>query len=90
MNPEQSLTPLQVAQRELISVGVSSNPGLNANSAQINGLLMSARLNALVAMVGMGSPEFEKLFEAECLAQVLKLTDQIKAINATPKLVLAN
>jgi hypothetical protein len=87
---EIALTPLQVAQRELLAAGVSSSPADNANAAQINGLLMSCRVSALVELVGQGSPDFQKLFDEACLAQVQKLTEQIKAINVKPKIALAS
>lgn len=86
---DSELTPLQQAQRELLAVGVSSNPAQNAQNALINGLLMSCRLNALIAMVGQGSPEFQKLFDDECLSQAQRLIEQIKALNSKPRIALA-
>lgn len=88
MDPE--LTPLQQAQRDLLAVGVSGDNNQNAQGAQANGLLMSCRLNALIAMVGQNSPEFQKLFDEECLSQLTKLTEQIKARIAQPRIALAS
>ena len=75
---EPELTPLQQAQKELLCVGVARDTNSNAHSAQANGLLLSCRLSALVELVGQGSPDFQKLFDEECLSQVKKLTEQIK------------
>lgn len=86
---ETALTPLQIAQQELLSVGVARDNNSNAQSAQANGLLMSCRLSALVELVGQGSPEFQKLFDEECLSQVKALTEKIKAQNSQPRIALA-
>lgn len=89
-NGSTELTELQKAQQELLSIGISGNPAENANAAQANGMLMSVRLNALIEVVGQGSPEFVKLLDDQCLIEIRKLIDQIKAIRSKPRIALAS
>lgn len=89
LNSSDEKTPMQVAQERLLAAAGSTDGRLMAPTAYINGILMSARLSALIEMVGMNSPEFQKLYDATILTHLEKLAEQLKAQNVKPKIQLA-
>lgn len=75
---ELELTELQKAQQTLLTVASTINPPAMLPSAYINGILLAARLGALVDVVGLGDPAFQQAYDAALLAQMQKLTENIQ------------
>lgn len=83
-------TPLQLAQERLLGVSTQIDPRSMLPTAYVNGVLLAARLNALIDCVGMGDPAFQQAYDSALLAQMEKLSGAIEAQNAQPKIQIAS
>jgi hypothetical protein len=85
-----SKTPLQLAQERLLGASMNIDPRSMLPTAYVNGVLLAARLNALIDCVGCGDPRFQQAFDAALLAQMEKLSGSIETQNAQPKIQIAS
>lgn len=89
INGSSEKTPLQLAQERLLGASLHIDPRSMLPTSYINGVLLAARLNALIDCVGLGDPSFQQAFDAALLAQMDTLSDSIEAQNAQPKIQIA-